>query len=900
MDFQTMVNRFRKSVMTEGEQQVDELTQRSRNIVQRYIKDGTPDKDLPQYSFAHLFENPDDMRIAIVMEDRIGEAGTKLFSRVVQDLGWEPAFAPKTVQQKRRREGGEEYVEEITIPDLQMKKTEVRTIPKGPRAGETIEREVKTSLGKIVEKDGTDEEKAWWKENQNTLREMRNVREWFLKPYLDDFSGVSKVDKPIIIISRHPLDVARMSDFSMTRSCHSENGSYFNCALHEAKGHGMVAFLVRKSDWDKWELDENLQEDEIFGDSDVGVRGPEPIGRVRIRKLFNQETEEEFGVAEDRTYGATIPDFLPTVRKWLRDNQEDIWKDEDGNLNIEAFEDGEWVFMGGDYYDTKPEEQLSLLFVDTEWEDDAASLADISIEHSDPYDEAASGVMEEAEERLRQMQRHYENITEHISIHTDIEEGWDDMLYIANCGMVVPFRFAIPEGWEEDERAIGAPDADSSWQHRRQVTRELEDIVQREIYAPDALEVEIEELNVQTTSGKEILIELRASYSSSDIDEVDSQLTEYVDEVDKKYEELKKAFLVYLMDEGYLPPSAIKQAIEKLEEMEFQNIDVVYDEDELTDGIVIRNKDRIGIPVGDYYMNDPISGLLVHINFQEELSDHNINSARIRRAFKRMSLKAFRLAQKQLGLPGIPQKEGEIGLLPQELAFKFETKTPNPGSYTKPGGGIVDFGDSLKALSRAKMEVSYHFGLEIPYDADVKRFEAVTFIAKYIDENIGQITTAAKQMADESWKDSLELAKRDEEKRRKQLASTTNETRDRLREMVKKAIKKRLMEQVDFETRLFQVNLRLSVDRGQGGGIEQKLNRIRAISGVTVVSHEEGDTVSGRDTIEAKIKFHPESDSVRPASYVFQTLIPEINSSKLVPGVKVIDVIKGSLKRIDK
>jgi hypothetical protein len=915
MDFQTMVNRFRNSVITEGEEQVDELTQRSRNVVQRYIDDGTPNKDLPQYSFAHLFENPDDMRIAIAMDDRVGEAGTKLFRRIVQDLGWEPAFTQKTVQQKRRREGGEEYVEELTIPDLQMKKTETRTIPRGPRAGEVIEREVKTSLGKIVEREGTDEEKAWWKENQNTLREMRNVRQWFLKPYLDDFSKVSKVDKPIIIISRHPLDVARMSDFSMTRSCHTEGRSHFNCALHEAKGHGMVAFLVKKSDWDEWELDENLQEDEIFGDRDVRLSGPEPIGRVRIRKLYNEETEEEFAVAEDRTYGATIPDFLPTVRKWLRDNQRDIWLAEDGGLNLEAFEDGEWVYMGGDYFDTKMEEQLELLFADTEWEEAAEQLGNLDIGHSDPYDEATSGIMEEAEERLNRMLRDYETSAEYINVYADIEEGWDDMAYVANCGMNAPFFFEIPEGWAEDERAIGAPDRDSSWRHRRDAVSEIEEIVQRKIYAPDNLEIDMEEVPTGTgeNSGYKILIELRASYSSSDIDEIDNQLNEYIDEVDKNYEELKKAFLVHLKEEGYLPPSGIMQAIEKLEEMEFQNIEVIYDEDELVEGILIKNKDREAIPIGDYYRVDPVSGLhvgqtFIHLLHRVETSTDRsaVYSAKIRRAFKKMSLKAFRLAQKQLGLPGIPQKEAEVELLPKELDFKFDVKAIGPRDIRDMFSRRIPDIDRKKMAEKVKIKVGYHFGLEIPYEAEKERFEAVAFVAKYIDENIDKITAAAKGPVDDLWSESLEQAKEAYEAQKEkadvqQLSPTAmDQARDRLREMIKKTIKKKLMEQTGFETRLFQVTLRLSVDKDQGGGIEQKLNRIRAIEGVTVVSHVEGDAIAGKDTIEAKIKFHPEKDSEQGITYVRRILMPDINSSKHVPGVKVLDFVRGSFKRIDK
>jgi hypothetical protein len=109
-----------------------------------------------------------------------------------------------------------------------------------------------------------------------------------------------------------------------------------------------------------------------------------------------------------------------------------------------------------------------------------------------------------------------------------------------------------------------------------------------------------------------------------------------------------------------------------------------------------------------------------------------------------------------------------------------------------------------------------------------------------------------------------------------------------------------LINEAEFETRMFQVTLKIQVDRDKGGGIEQKLNRIRAIEGVTVVGHEDVDPLLGKSVIEARIKFHPDTDAMRAGTYITQILVPEINSSKLVPGVKVIDVVKGSLKRLDK
>ena len=102
------------------------------------------------------------------------------------------------------------------------------------------------------------------------------------------------------------------------------------------------------------------------------------------------------------------------------------------------------------------------------------------------------------------------------------------------------------------------------------------------------------------------------------------------------------------------------------------------------------------------------------------------------------------------------------------------------------------------------------------------------------------------------------------------------------------------------ETRLFQVNLKLQVLSGLGGGIEAKLNRIRAISGVTVVGHEEGLNVGEQRFVVVKVKFHPHRDSLRAETYVWEVLVPQINSTKFVPGIRVVDVIDGTLKRLDK
>jgi translation elongation factor EF-1beta len=189
---------------------------------------------------------------------------------------------------------------------------------------------------------------------------------------------------------------------------------------------------------------------------------------------------------------------------------------------------------------------------------------------------------------------------------------------------------------------------------------------------------------------------------------------------------------------------------------------------------------------------------------------------------------------------------------------------------------------------------------------------------KYLDNNADLLVKAGKKVADDAYNILADAARRDAEDRedmesdreyqrqhgydgQRDITQASDVNEAKLKEMLKKAIMKRLLkEQTTFETRLFQVNLKIQVDPSVGGGIEQKLNRIRAIEGVTVVGHDDLSAGGQRQVIEARVKFHPDSDALRPMTYVSQTLVPEINSSKLVPGVKVIDIVKGSLKRLDK
>jgi len=179
-------------------------------------------------------------------------------------------------------------------------------------------------------------------------------------------------DKFSIIITRHPVDVLRMSDFDEITSCHSPASrasayqSYYKCAVAEAQGHGAVAYVVNTeellsatntSNIDSAE--QEIQEGEIFADDKRPFSGDiEPVSRTRIRHVRYYDTDEpkrfddgqDVGMPETRVYGADIPGLANQVTNWARSNQEEVIQNmpkENGKINLDRF-----MIFGGSYEDT--------------------------------------------------------------------------------------------------------------------------------------------------------------------------------------------------------------------------------------------------------------------------------------------------------------------------------------------------------------------------------------------------------------------------------------------------------------------------------------------------------------------------------------------------------------------
>lgn len=160
-----------------------------------------------------------------------------------------------------------------------------------------------------------------------------------------------------VVMSRHPVDVFRMSDFANITSCHAPpstptgpyrgGGSYYKCAVAEARDGGAISFLVNTEDIEGIDLEQK----DIFTDKTRGFSGVTPIARLRLRAVVNKEANISLAIPEERLYGDDIVGFRETVTNWAISSQASQFQKaislaKGGVLDLDKLER-----LGGDYED---------------------------------------------------------------------------------------------------------------------------------------------------------------------------------------------------------------------------------------------------------------------------------------------------------------------------------------------------------------------------------------------------------------------------------------------------------------------------------------------------------------------------------------------------------------------
>jgi len=169
-----------------------------------------------------------------------------------------------------------------------------------------------------------------------------------LKGMIEKGSGQS------VVFSRHPVDVIRMSDFKSIRSCHTPGETYYRCAVAEAYEGGIIAYLIEDEELKKLSGydEQDLDKSEIFSDPQRGIRGIQPIGRVRLRYLRDTKTGVDLALPENRYYGKRTKGFENLINTWAVKNQGEkidnvLATTENKELDLSRFER-----FGGEYEDT--------------------------------------------------------------------------------------------------------------------------------------------------------------------------------------------------------------------------------------------------------------------------------------------------------------------------------------------------------------------------------------------------------------------------------------------------------------------------------------------------------------------------------------------------------------------
>ncbi len=274
-----------------------------------------------------------------------------------------------------------------------------------------------TRLGKYIlgRSNGfTEDEQNWFTHQGQALASLKEA---------------ARVSDYAIIVSRSPYDIARMSDHEIWTSCHSQGGSYFHCAVAEAKGGGPVAYVVKKRDLEGVDL----QKKELFKDKQRSIEGIVPLERVRLRKFHNTVHDYDLAVPEVKLYGRDIPGFYESVANWAKKVQQEVLAD-DPRPSMDEF-----VLNGGSYKDSTSSELFNSFFEDTKdsgevvWDGDESKNEALA----DRYDNECREVDDEYGRGNKFVYFNYE-------VEGDVPDGGVYFMYWGGASTFVPGSLVKP------------------------------------------------------------------------------------------------------------------------------------------------------------------------------------------------------------------------------------------------------------------------------------------------------------------------------------------------------------------------------------------------------------------------------------------------------------------------
>lgn len=273
---------------------------------------------------------------------------------------------------------------------VDLKKGEVvRKIKSDPKYGRG-DSEQRLKMGKAINSLKIDED---------TKKKFLN---WYAK-YKDNLETAFQNSEYVVLISRAPVDVVRMSDHNNISSCHSRGHSHFHCAVMEAISGGAIAYLVPYTAKEKYDNTSELQDADLLSDDDREVGSIRPISRLRIRRISSVDDTHELALPEKRIYGnTTIPGFYNSVDNFLKEKQSNY-------IDKDTYTSTNWYLKGGSYADNDVSGLVRHYFRDQDLEEVERHPHDSERERELEYADSDYAEEDNREEEMREELEGYDD-----------------------------------------------------------------------------------------------------------------------------------------------------------------------------------------------------------------------------------------------------------------------------------------------------------------------------------------------------------------------------------------------------------------------------------------------------------------------------------------------------------
>jgi len=254
------------------------------------------------------------------------------------------------VKQQRKPQG---WVEGDPIPTIEKEVgSPIVDVIYTSKLGDKKERTIQLSFGKLLQKYFPDQ-MTWWQGDkskgvsgkQSFFTSNVETMDQIIHEVKFGDEDIIRNEKPkssVVIFSRHPIDVVRMSDFDLlSYSCHAQGGAYFRCAVEEARRSAMgggVLFMVSKDKFDKAFPDGVMpQTGDLFSDAERGISGKlnaQATSRLRVRRVVDGDTGVEYAVPDKKIYGNMVEAFRKETFQYFANSQKQKFIDPETNQPI--------------------------------------------------------------------------------------------------------------------------------------------------------------------------------------------------------------------------------------------------------------------------------------------------------------------------------------------------------------------------------------------------------------------------------------------------------------------------------------------------------------------------------------------------------------------------------------